>query len=214
MARVVAPLLSFGGSGQIAKTQVYATWKGRPYARRYTIPSNPNTADQQETRGTFAWLNNVWKFMPSTAVEAWQAYGRNSRFTDRNGFIKINLSDLIGEADLTNFIFSPSASGGLAASAITVTPGNDQLGILLTAPTLPTGWSIVNATMAVIRQQDPQTGVLYTVTAAVDAAAPYDQTIAGLASAQTYIVGGWFKFLKPDGSNAYGQALMTTGLTT
>lgn len=214
MARVVAPLLSFGGSGQIAKTQVYATWKGRPYARRYTIPSNPNTADQQETRGTFAWLNNVWKFMPSTAVEAWQAYGRNSRFTDRNGFIKINLSDLIGEADLTNFIFSPSASGGLAAASITVTPGNDQLGILLAAPTLPTGWSIVNATMAVIRQQDPQTGVLYTVTAAVDSAAPYDQTIAGLASAQTYIVGGWFKFLKPDGSFAYGQALMTTGLTT
>jgi len=214
MARVVAPLLSFGGSGQIAKTQVYATWKGRPYARRYTIPSNPNTTDQQETRGTFAWLNNVWKFMPSTAVEAWQAYGRNSRFTDRNGFIKINLSDLIGEADLTNFIFSPSASGGLAAASITVTPGNDQLGILLAAPTLPTGWSIVNATMAVIRQQDPQTGVLYTVTAAVDSAAPYDQTIAGLASAQTYIVGGWFKFLKPDGSFAYGQALMTTGLTT
>jgi len=214
MARVVAPLLSFGGSGQIAKTQVYATWKGRPYARRYTIPSNPNTADQQETRGTFAWLNNVWKFMPSTAVEAWQAYGRNSRFTDRNGFIKINLSDLIGEADLTNFIFSPSASGGLAAASITVTPGNDQLGILLAAPTLPTGWSIVNATMAVIRQQDPQSGVLYTVTAAVDASAPYDQTITGLASAQTYIVGGWFKFLKPDGSFAYGQALMTTGLTT
>jgi hypothetical protein len=214
MARVTAPLLSFGGSGQIAKTQVYATWKGRPYARRYVIPSNPNTADQQATRSTFSFLNSVWKFMPSTAIEAWQAYGRNSRFTDRNGFIKINLSDLIGQADLANFVFSPAASGGLAAASITVTPGNDQLQIVLAAPTLPTGWSIVNATMAVLRQQDPQTGTLFTVTAAVDSSAPYDQTITGLANAQTYVVGGWFKYLKPDGSNAYGEALMTTGLTT
>jgi len=214
MATTVAPLLSFGASGAIAKTQVYASWKGRPYARRYVIPANPNTVDQQETRSTFAWLNNVWKFMPSTAVAAWQLYGSNSRFTDRNGFIKKNLSNLRSQADLTNFIFSPSAGGGLSASQIVVTPGNDQLQVVLTAPTLPTGWTIVQAIMAVIRQQDPQSGTLYNVTAMVDATAAYDVTFTGLASAQTYVVGGWFEFTKADGSPAYGQALMTTGLTT
>lgn len=214
MAITTAPLLSFGASGAIAKTQVYASWKGRPYARRYVIPANPNTVDQQETRNTFSWLNSVWKFMPSTAVAAWQLYGDNNRFTDRNGWIKKNLSALREAADLANLIFSPSAGGGLAASAIAVTPGNDQLQVLLTAPTLPTGWTIVQAVFAIIRQQDPQSGLLYNVTAMVDAAAPYDVTFAGLASAQTYVVGGWFEFLKADGKSAYGQALMTTGLTT
>jgi len=214
MSRVTAPLLSFGASGAIAKTQVYATWKGRPYARRYAIPSNPNTVAQQATRSTFSWLNSVWKFMPTAAVAAWQLYGQNSRFTDRNGFIKVNLSNLIGQADLSLFVFSPSAGGGLSASAIAVTPGNDQLQVVLTAPSLPTGWTITKAVFAVIRQQDPQTGTLYNVTAMEDATAAYDVTFTGLASAQTYVVGGWFVFTKADGSFAYGEALMTTGLTT
>lgn len=214
MSRVTAPLLSFGASGAIAKTQVYATWKGRPYARRYSIPSNPNTVDQQETRNTFSWLNAVWKFMPTAAVAAWALYGQNSRFTDRNGFIKINLSPLRSQATLANFVFSPSAGGGLAASAIAVTPGNDQLQVVLTAPSLPTGWAIVKAVMAVIRQQDPQTGTLYNVTAMEDTTAAYDVTFTGLASAQTYVVGGWFVYTKADGTLAYGEALMTTGLTT
>lgn len=214
MSKVTAPLLSFGASGAIAKTQVYSSWKGRPYARRYVIPSNPNTADQQDTRNTFRFLNNVWKYMPAGAVDAWALYGQNSRFTDRNGFIKINLSDLRGETDLSNFIFSPSANGGIPATSITVTPGNDQLGVALAAPSLPTGWTIEEAIFAIIRQQDPQSGTMYQVTAMTDSTDPYSVTFTSLASAETYVVGGWFKYLKPDESFAYGQALMTTGLTT
>lgn len=214
MARTIAPLLSFGASGAIAKAQVYASWKGRPYARRYVVPSNPNTSDQQDTRNTFRFLNNVWKYMPAAAVNAWALYGQNSRFTDRNGFIKINLADLRAEADLANFIFSPSANGGIPATAIAVTPGNDQLQVVLTAPSLPAGWTISKAIFAVIRQQDPQSGTLYQVTAMEDASSAYDVTFTGLASAQTYVVGAWFEYTKPNGSLAYGQALMTTGLTT
>ena len=212
MSRVTAPLLSFGASGAIAKTQVYATWKGRPYARRYAIPANPNTADQQETRNTFRWLNNVWKFMPSGAVSAWALYGQNNRFTDRNGFIKQNLSDLREETDLTNFVFSPSAGGGIAAAGITVTPASTQLSVTLTAPSLPTGWTISKAIAAIIRQQDPQSGTLYNVSVQEDSSSPYSGLVfTGLINGQVYIVGGWFEFIKPDGTFAYGQALMDDG---
>jgi hypothetical protein len=215
MSRITAPLLSFGASGAIAKTQVYATWKGRPYVRRYAIPSNPNTTDQQETRNTFAWLNNVWKYMPSGAIGAWQAYGQNNRFTDRNGFIKRNLSDLRTQADLANFLFSPSANGGIAAAGIAATPGAGSLTLTLTAPTLPSGWTIVKAIAACIRQQDPQSGALYVVTSAEDATSPYTGlALTGLTSAQVYVYGGWFQFQKPDTSYAYGEALMGTGTPT
>lgn len=214
MATTIAPLLSFGASGAIAKTQVYATWKGRPYARRYVIPANPNTVDQQETRSTFRWLNSVWKFMPTNAVAAWQLYGQNSRFTDRNGFIKINLSPLRSAADLTDFSFSPSAGGGLAAAGISIAAGAGQLAVTITAPTLPTGWTIVEGIAAAIRQQDPQSGTLYQVFSAVDAATPFIPTITGLVTGQVYVVGGWFKFTKADGTFAYGEALMTTGTPT
>jgi len=214
MATTTAPLLSFGASGAIAKTQVYATWKGRPYARRYVVPSNPNTAEQQLTRTVFAWLNNVWKFMPSGAIDAWVLYGRNSRFTDRNGFIKKNLAALREATDLSDFIFSPSAGGGLAASAVTFTGGALQITIAPTAPTLPTGWTIIRAIGAVIKDQDPNTGTLYQVKSGEDATDPYSIVITGLTAATLYECGAWFEFMKPDGSLAYGEAFMGTATTS
>jgi len=214
MATTTAPLLSFGASGAIAKTQVYASWKGRPYARRYVIPSNPNTAEQQLTRSVFAWLNNVWKFMPSGAIDAWVLYGRNSRFTDRNGFIKKNLSNLREESDLANFIFSPSAGGGLAAASSVSTGGALQVTIVPVAPTLPTGWTISRAIAAVIKQQDPNSGTLYQVSSGEDATSAYSINITGLTAATAYVTGVWFEYIKPDGSFAYGEALMSTATTS
>src|SRR6185295_19057169 len=64
MAKLTAPLLSFEGSGQIARTQVYSTWKGIPYARRYTIPANPRSTSQVQTRSVFSWLNFIWRTAP------------------------------------------------------------------------------------------------------------------------------------------------------
>lgn len=51
MAKLKAPLLSFGASGQIAKTIVYFPWKGLNVARKHVVPANPNTTDQQTQRG-------------------------------------------------------------------------------------------------------------------------------------------------------------------
>jgi len=134
------------------------------------------------------------------------------RSTDRNGFIKQNLSDLREETDLTNFVFSPSAGGGIAAAGITVTPASTQLSVTLTAPSLPTGWTISKAIAAIIRQQDPQSGTLYNVSVQEDSSSPYSGLVfTGLINGQVYIVGGWFEFIKPDGTFAYGQALMDDG---
>lgn len=214
MSRITAPLLSFGASGQIAKTQVYSTWKGRPYVRRYAIPSNPRTTDQTLTRDTFKWLNAVWRFMPSTAVSAWTAYGNASRFTNRNGFIKANLSNLRSASALTDFVFSPAAAGGLAVGAAVATAGANQISVAITAPSLPTGWTVASAVAACIRNQDPQTGVLYNVTAVEDVSSPYVCVLTGLTTGQLYQVGAWMTFNKPDGSIAYGQSLALTATPT
>lgn len=213
MAKVTAPLLSFGASGQLAKSLVFATWRGVAYSRRHVVPANPNTADQQETRNTFGWLNNVWRYLPSEVSEAWNAYASGQPLTGRNALIKLNLADLRSEADLTNFIFSPSAKSGPVAGAMVATGGAAQITVDLTAPTLPAGWTIVEAVAAAIRQQDPQSGTLFTTIAGTDATAAYSIVLAGLTAVQTYVVGGWFKYARPDGSFAYGPALMTTEAT-
>lgn len=214
MAKTVAPLLSFSAGGQIAKTQVYATWKGRPYVRRYVSPANPNTVEQQATRSAFKWLMNVWKFFPGSATEAWVAYANGFRITDRNAFAKANVSALREASDLSDFVISPAAASGIIAADMTLTPGAEQITVALVPPVLPVGWSIVSAYAAAIRQQDPNTEAFYLVTAGSDNSNPYSIVLGDLVATEEYVVGGWFKFMKPDGSFAYGRSLQNVATPT
>lgn len=64
MAKVTAPLFSFGASGQLAKALVYFPYKGLSVVRSHVVPANPNTAAQQTQRS----------FM-TNAVDEWHAAG-------------------------------------------------------------------------------------------------------------------------------------------
>ena len=54
MARVTGPLMSMEASGTIGNTLTFANWVGRQYVRRWTRPSNPQTADQMDQRNAFS----------------------------------------------------------------------------------------------------------------------------------------------------------------
>jgi len=216
MAKTDAPLLSFGASGAIAKAQVYGKWRGISYARRYVAPSNPQSTEQTKTRSAFKYLNQVWKFAPAALIAPWDAYATGQKFLGRNAFIGQNTAVLRAETDLLNFIGSPGAKGGIPASALVLTPGNDQIQAVLTAPTLPTGWTITEAAFVFIPNANPQNDppTLYQSVSATDASSPYDVTKTGLLSAQEYIVSAWFKYLKADGNIAYGPAISDNATTT
>lgn len=214
MSKTTAPLLSFDARGQIGQTLVYASWKGRPYARRYVVPSNPNSTAQQATRNVFRTLNRIWQYMPGGALGAWNAYAENSRITPRNGFIKQNLSNVRGDADLADWIASVSANGGIAADGVSVAAGVGELTVTVTAPTLPTGWSVTQAHALAILDYDPATDAIPEITAGTDATDPYEITLTGLTGGSLYRVGGWLEYTKPDGSTAYGSAIMDSGTPT
>jgi len=207
MAKVTGPLLSLGGSGSIAKTQVYSTWKGRPYVRRHVIPSNPDTSEQQLTRNLFTWLNNVWKNSPAGLTDPWDLYARGQVLTGRNAFVGQNIKAMRVETDLDLMIFSPGAKGGVAPSAVSAAGGALSIDVTVTAPAIPTGWTITQAWAAAIQQQDPQSGVLYTPVVNFDASSPYVVSLTGLLAATTYEVGAWLEWEKPDGKPAYSISL-------
>jgi hypothetical protein len=216
MPRVNAPLLSFGASGQIAQTQVYATWKGQPYVRRYVIPANPRSAEQTSTRSVFTWLNRVWRIAPSDFVAPWQAAVQSRRMIDRNLFIQQNLPLLRPGTDLTGMIMSPGAKGGLTGG-ITITPGNDQLTFAGTAPSpLPSGWTIVKMVGAAILQQDPHIDEDYEIFTVSDSSDPYSVVMSGLGSVSTYVAAGWWVFQRSASATdlAYGAAIGAEYITT
>lgn len=210
MSRVTAPLLSFGASGQIAKTQVFSTWKGLPYVRRYIIPANPKSAAQTLTRSTFANLNTLWKFAAAGVVTAYDAYVSGKPLTARNAIIKTNLSDLREEADLANLVLSPGALGGFAPGDITLTPSDGAINVDMSVPTLPTGWTVAAGWAAAVIEQDPQTGTEWTMVGATNAVDPYDVDLTGLANGTEYRVCGWFSYVRPDGKTAYGVSINDT----
>jgi hypothetical protein len=215
VAKPTAPLLSFGASGQIAKTLVYASWRGRSYARRHVIPSNPQTAEQSLTRDTFSWLQAVWKVAPALVTAPWLAYSQGKVLTDRNAFTKFNLPDLRSAADLQLMQMSPGALGGLPPATITVTPGNDQLTVECTEPSpTPTGWTVQAAVFAVIEDQEPGVDAFHAISAAEDLATPFSQVIAGLKSVTNYQCFAFLRWVRPDGQIAYSPSITDQGLTT
>jgi len=61
MAKLNAPLMSFAASGKLAKSLVYATWKGIDTVRQYVVPSNPQTPAQQAQRSLLTMAVNLWR---------------------------------------------------------------------------------------------------------------------------------------------------------
>lgn len=220
MAKTTAPLLSFGASGQIAKSLVASKWKGRPYMRRHVVPANPNTTAQQSTRNMWSWLNLVWRQAPALMTDPWTLFATGQVMTNRNAFMGQNVKAMRNAggapaADLSSFIFSAGAKSGPPPASMSTTEGVNQLTIEVTAPSvLPTGWTIASAVAACIRDQDPTSGQLYEVTAAEDVSSPYSCVLAGLTAAEVYRVGAWLKWTRPDGSFAYSTAMQDVGTPT
>lgn len=206
MARTTGPLLSLGGLGAIAKTQVYSTWRGLPYVRQYVVPSNPRSAAQTLTRSVFSFLNAVWKLSPSLVQAAWTANARGRPYTDRNKFIGDNVKVLREADDLTGLILSPGANGGSVAASLDPVVDDDEITVTMVAPDLPTGWEVTNAIFALIRSVDPHEPVTPVIAVASDAMTPYTATFSGLAAGD-YLVSGWFQFTKPNGTFAYGPSI-------
>lgn len=210
MALVTGPLLSFSASGQVATTQVYSRWKGRPYVRRYLVPANPRSTDQTMTRSVFAWLSNTWRVSPADFQAPWKAAAQNQVMTDRNLFMKQNVPVLRPGVDLTGMVLSPGAKAGLNTGTV-ITPGSGTIGVALAVPSvLPAGWTIVMGVAAAVLQQDPHVDTDYTIHVATDLTAPYAPSISGLAPGD-YEAGGWLVFQRSASLTdlAYGSSIGT-----
>lgn len=208
MAKVTAPLLSFGGAGQIGKTMVASTWRGVKYVRQYVKPGNPNTIAQQTVRSTFAYLREMWKLAPSGVVAAWDAFAKGRPFTGMNKFVGENVRVLNGETDLNMLIFSPGSGGGLPPVNIAVTSGSTPGAVSVTAdaPTAPSGWTEFTLMGAAVLDADP-TGIFTGPWAyAEDSTTAYTLSLGGFAEGVDVQVGVWARWTKPNGDYAYSAS--------
>ena len=204
MAKQTGALLAFDARGQLGKTIVFGSWRGQSYARRYVVPANPKTAAQTLTRSAFSWLQQAWKLSPTIFQAPWDLYASGQPFTNRNAFGSKNIAVLRSAADLSGLIFSPGAKGGIALATATFTAGVGLITVAGPGPAPPVGWPLAAIQAAVVRDQDPNTGVLYQISANEDLVSPYSFTITGLTAGQLYRCAAWAKWTKPNNTTAYG----------
>lgn len=213
MAKTTAPALSFGAGGSIAKTMVYSKWRGINYVRQHVIPANPRTTGQVFVRNTFALLREMWKLAPDIVQAPWNAFAQGRPFTGMNKFVGENVRVLNTDLDMADFIGSPGAKGGLPPDLVALsTPMAGDIAATFTVPAPPSGWTLTAAQAMLFENQAPDGIFTGVIQADEDVAAPYVVTFSGLVAATEYVVTGWLKWEKPDGTFAYSVGL--TGLET
>lgn len=205
MAKTTAPILSFGGRGQVGQTVVYGQWRGVKYARSYVVPANPRTVEQTKTRSVFANLRELWKLLPADARAPWEAFTTGRPLTGVNAFIGENMRVLRSAADMASFIASPGARGGINATLIAAIPGglSGEIAVTFTDPALPASWAIVDHVVIARPDQDPHDPFFGPWVIAKGAAANPTITLTGLTGGTSYVVSSFLKQSKPDGSFAY-----------
>ena len=115
MAKVKGPLFSLSASGKLADTLVYMTWKGIQDVRKWLIPANPQTENQQQQRGYMTSAVAYWHSVLFSANDriAWNLYATvaGRPMSGFNRFVK-NVLDMLRlektYVNLTGFGFTPT----------------------------------------------------------------------------------------------------------
>lgn len=94
MVRVKAPLFSFSASGTLAKSAVFANWRGRDYVRRHAIPANPNSSAQQAVRALFKFITQDYSHLTAADISDWKTLALSQNITALNAQVR-DASDLL-----------------------------------------------------------------------------------------------------------------------
>lgn len=76
MAKVKAPLFSFGASGKLADSLVYFPWKGLNVVRQWVIPTNPKSDDQKAQR---QYLKDVLPLLHDQMIDADDPFDKDDK---------------------------------------------------------------------------------------------------------------------------------------
>jgi len=207
MARLTAPLLSLAASGTIGNAITFSSWKGIPYARTRVIPANPNSVAQQEVRGVFSTLNEMWKRMPQLARDPWATWVTGQPLTARNKHIGANAAGLKDQTDLNALVMSVAGGQAVPPASCVWTPGSGTLVAVPVAPASPVGYTLASMVAACCLDGDPSPVYTVQTIAGEDVTDPYSISLEGLANS-VYQVAVWCKWTRDsDSKTFYSTAL-------
>jgi len=193
MAKLKAPLMSLGASGQLGKALVFFGWKGLNVVRQHIVPTNPNTQAQKDQRILMTWAI-------AAVHEAMSTVANKLGDTDKSAYalwagIVQAATTWVNQA-VRNFI-NQEVAGKHAAiyRGGVITPVSGQVTILL----YNTGIAAAGITEGYFHYGTSKTALLSTSLATIDVIAhSATKAITGLTNGMKY----YFQF-RPSALPAY-----------
>lgn len=215
MALTTAPLLSMRASGQIGKTLVYGTWKGRAYARSHVVPANPQTAAQTNNRKLMAFLVASHKTEPANLHQDQEAVGNIwGRITGLNSYVKSNIANLKVATTCDALQFLHGANGGLAIPSLAVTPGSGSLAVTVGLVALPPGWVYNYTVLDIMEDQDPHDKWAGIWEEAKLTGATTTHTFSTLGTGKKFQIGAYASYVQPNGMVSLSPSFQIQGTTS
>lgn len=209
MAKVYGPAMSFDATGKLAKSIVFSDWKGIGYVRKYTIPANPKSTAQVSHRGLFAYVHDIYKWLPTYVQLPWVTYSKGKPLTPMNVWQSKNMKGIGTAGNNDNLLFSTPVNGGPALTGVTYTAGATKITVAADDPVLPTGWAVNSffgvCTPEVTSFAETEPVLVFGTNMAV-LGSPYTVDITGLTTGTAYVVGAGFTYTRADGSIAANGA--------
>ncbi len=94
-ARVTGALFSMSASGTIGKVVTYGKWKGRPWARVWFKPENPQTEKQVNVRTAMSILVSYWQVLDAGNKTLWDAYAVPFGMSGFNKFVSRGMDQYV-----------------------------------------------------------------------------------------------------------------------
>lgn len=135
MVKLKGQLLSLDAGGALAKTLIYSNWKGRPYAKKFTLPRDPNTPAQIGLRQAMTFLSSQWPSLSAAQKKTWDELAGNLKITLLDAYNSINLTRFVEDKGLSKEY--PPAEAANTISIVSQQPTASERFVTLGASTSP-----------------------------------------------------------------------------
>ena len=143
MAIVTGPLMSVDASGKFGGSMVFSKWKGRNYARKLVIPSNPKEPKQVGVRSMLTFLAKAWAAIKVAEAADYQTLADAAEISTFNAYVGANL-DRWQENKGPGQSYPPAdASGATAITSAPLTGHADYVTAVVTPATNANIWGIM-----------------------------------------------------------------------
>ena len=143
MVKLYAPLMSLAASGTLGKAFTCSKWKGRNYARKWVVPSNPKTVLQVSTRAMMRFISQAWTDIGSTPQGSWDAPAAAINVSPFNSYIQKNLQRWREFQPPSQTYPAPETGTEPVATLDSATGGPSYMDVEFTITTMNDVWGVI-----------------------------------------------------------------------